>query len=90
METVLDWCVVGTIGSSCKADDVISYDRTAVQDQETKQISRHHLEIQKEVKDTGISNMMERKEQLDFTEPRSNFNDLMKNRLDEISIRNKK
>ena len=41
LETVLGWCVVGHIGNSCKQDNVISCNRTAIQDARTKQISRH-------------------------------------------------
>ena len=41
------------------------------------------------MKDTGISDMMERKKQPDFIEPRNNFKYLMKNRLDEIPYENK-
>ena len=90
LENVLDWRVVEAIGGSCKADDVISYYRITVQNAGMKQISKHLLEIQKEVKDTGISDMMERKKQPDFIEPRNNFKYLMKNRLDEIPYENKK
>ena len=90
LETVLGWCVVGPIGRSCKRDDVISCNRIAVQDAGTKQLSRYHFEIQKEVKDTGISDMMQRMYQLDFIEPRTKFKDLMTNRLDEISYEDKK
>ena len=75
------------IGGSCKADDVISYYRITVQNAGMKQISKHLLEIQKEVKDTGISDMMERKKQLDFIEPRNNFKYLMKNRLVKFPMR---
>ena len=78
------------IGNSCKVDDVIRCNRIAVQDAETKQTSRHHFEMQKEVKDTGISDIMERIYQLDFIEPRTKFKDLMKNRLDEVSYEEKK
>ena len=84
------WCFVGPIGSSCKGDDVISCNRIAVQDAGTKQISRHHFEIQKEVKDTRIRDVMQRMYQLDFIEPRTKFKGLMTNRLDEISYENKK
>ena len=90
LETVLGWCVVGPIGRSCKRDDILSCNRIAVQDAGTKQLSRHHFEIQKEVKDTGISDMMQRMYQLDFIEPRTKFKDLMTNRLDEISYEDKK
>ena len=90
LETVLGWCVVGPIGRSCKGDDIISCNRIAVQDAGTKQISRHHFEIQNAVKDTGISDMMQRMYQLDFIEPRTKFKDLMTNRLDEISYEDKK
>ena len=90
LENVLDWRVVEAIGGSSKADDVISYYRIAAQNAGMKQISRHLLEIQKEVKGTGISDMMERKKQPGFIEPRNNFKYLMKNRLDEISYENKK
>ena len=84
------WCFVGPIGSSCKGDDVISCNRIAVQDAGTKQISRHHFEIQKEVKETGISDMMQRMYQLNFIEPRTKLKYLMTNRLDEISYEHKK
>ena len=84
LETVLGWCVVGSIGRSCKGDDVIGCKRIAVQDAKTKQISRHNFEIQKEKKDTGISAMMQRMYQLEFIESRTKFKDLMTNRLDEI------
>ena len=84
LETVLGWCVVGSIGRSCKGDDVIGCSRIAVQDAKTKQISRHNFEIQKEKKDTGISVMMQRMYQLEFIESRTKFKDLMTNRLDEI------
>ena len=67
-------------------DDIISCNRIAVQDAGTKQISSHHFEIQKEVKDTGISGMMQRMNQLDFIKLRNKFKDLMTNRLGEISI----
>ena len=90
METVLGWCIVGPIGRSCKGNDVISCNRIAVQDAGTKQISRLHFEIQKEVKDTGVSDMMQIMYQLDFIEPRTKFKDLMTNRLDEISYEDKK
>ena len=90
LETVLGWCVVGPIGRSCKGDDAISCKRIAVQDAGTKQISRHHFEIQKEVKDTRIRDVMQRMYQLDFIEPRTKFKGLMTNRLDEISYENKK
>ena len=90
METVLGWCVVGSIGSSCKGDDVISCNRIVVQDAETKMITRHYFEIQKEVKETGISDMMERMYQLDFIEARTKFKDFMTKRLDEISYEDKK
>ena len=60
LETVLGWCVVGPIGRSCKRDDIVSCNRIAVQDAGTKQLSKHHFEIQKEVNDTGISDMMQR------------------------------
>ena len=78
LETVLGWCVVGPIGRSCKGYDVISCNRIAVQDAGTKHISRQHFEIQKEVKDAGISDMMQRMYQLDFIEPRTKLKDLMK------------
>ena len=90
METVLGWCIVGSIGRSCKGNDVISCNRIAVQDAGTKQISRLHFEIQKEVKDTGVSDMMQIMYQLGFIEPRTKFKDLMTNRLDEISYEDKK
>ena len=84
METVLVWCVVGPTGSSCKRDDVIRWNRTAVQDAGTKHISWHHFEIQKEVKETEISEMMERMYQLDLTEPRAKFKELIINRSAQI------
>ena len=87
LETVLGWCVVGPIGRSCKRDDIVSCNRIAVQDAGTKQLSRHHFEIQKEVKDTGISDKMQRMYQLDFIKPRTKFKDLMTNRLDEFSMK---
>ena len=90
LETVLGWCVVGPIGRSCKGDDAISCNRIAVQDAGTKQISRHHFEIQKEVKDTGISDMMHRMYQLNFIEPRTKLKYLTTNRLDEIFYEDKK
>ena len=52
LEILLGWCVVGPIERSCKGDNIISCNRIAVQDAGTKLISRHHFEIQKEVKDT--------------------------------------
>ena len=48
---------MGTIGNSCKEDDVISCQRIVVQNAGTKQISRNLFEIQKEVKDTGINDI---------------------------------
>ena len=89
METVLGWYVVRPIGRSCKGDD-INCSRIAVQDAGTKQISKHQFKIQKRVKDTGISDMMQRIYQLDFMEPRTKFKDLMTNRLNEISYEDKK
>ena len=89
LETVLGWCIVGPIGRSCKGNDVISCNRIAVQDAGTKQISRLHFEIQKEVKDTGVSDMMQIMYQLGFIEPRTKFKDLMTNRLDEIFYEDK-
>ena len=86
----MGWCVVGPLGRSCKGDDIISCNRTVVQDAGTKQISRHQFEIQKEVKDTGISDIMQRMYQLDFIEPKTKFKDLMTNRLGEISYEDKK
>ena len=90
LETVLEWCVAGPIGRSCKGNDIISYSRIAVQDAGTKQISSYHFEIQKEVKDTGISNMMQGMYQLDFIESRTKFKGLMTNRLDVISYEDNK
>ena len=90
LETVLGWCVVGPIGRSYKGDDAISCSRIAVQDAGTRQISRHHFEIQKEVKDTGICDIIQRMYQLDFIKPRTKFKDLMTNRLDEMSCKDKK
>ena len=90
LETVLGWCFVGPIGRSCKGDDIIGCSRIAVQDPGTKQISRHHFEIQKAVKDTEISDMMQRMYHLDFIEPRIKFKGLMTNKLDEISYEDKK
>ena len=58
LETVLGWCVVGPIVRSCKRDDVIICNRIAVEGAGTKQISRHQFEFQKEVKDTGITDMV--------------------------------
>ena len=86
------WIIIikKTIGRNCKGDDIISCNRIAVQDAGTKQISSHHFEIQKEVKDTGISGMMQRMNQLDFIELRTKFKDLMTNRLGEISCEDKK
>ena len=78
--------VVRPIGKSCKANDVISCNRVAFQDVETKPISRHHFEIQKEVKDAGISDIMERTYQLDFMEPKTELKDLMTNRLEKIRL----
>ena len=89
LETVLWWCVVRPIGRSCKGD-YINCNRIAVQDAETKQISKHRFKIQKRVKDTGISDMMQRIYQLGFMEPRTKFKDLMTNRLNEISYEDKK
>ena len=89
METVLGWCVVRPIGRSCKGDD-INCNRIAIQAAGTKQISKHRFKIQKKVKDTGISDMIQRIYQLDFMEPRTKFKDLMTNRLNEISYEDKK
>ena len=47
-------------------------------------MSRSHFEIQKDVKDTGISDMMKRIYRFDFIEPRTKFKDLIKDRLGEI------
>ena len=58
LETVLGWCVVGPIVRICKRDDVIICNRIAVEGAGTKQISRHQFEFQKEVKDTGITDMV--------------------------------
>ena len=69
LETVLGWCVVKSIGRSCKGDDVIRRNRIAAQDAGKKQIYRHEFEIQKEVKDTDLSDMMQRMYQLDFIKP---------------------
>ena len=90
MKTGLGWCFVGPTGSSRKGDDVISCNRIAVQDAGTKQISKHHFEIQKEVKDTGTSDMIHRMHELNFIEPRTKLKYLMTNRLDEISFEDKK
>ena len=73
--------VVRPVGKSCKVNDVISCNRIAVQDVETKPISRHHFELQKEVKDAGISDIMERIYQLDFMEPRTELKYLMTNKF---------
>ena len=89
METVLGWCVVRPTRRSCKGDD-INCNRIAIQDAGTKQILKHHFKIQKKVKDTGISDMIQRIYQLDFMEPRTKFKDLMTNRLNEISYEEKK
>ena len=90
LETVLGWCFVGPIGRSCKREDIVTCNRIAVQDAGTKQLSRHHFEIQKEVKDRGIIHMMQRMYQLDFIEPRTKFKDPMTNKLDEIFYEDKK
>ena len=84
----MGWGVVRPIGRSCKGD-YINCNRIAVQDAETKQISKHHFKIQKRVKDTGISDMMQRIYQLGFMEPRTKFKDLMTNRLNETSYEDK-
>ena len=89
LETVLGWCVVEPTGNTCKGDNVISCYGTAVQDGGTKQILRCHFEIQKEGKDTGISDVIEKMYQLDFIETRTKFKD-MTNRLDESSYEDKK
>ena len=54
----------------------------------TLKLKRHYFKIQKEV-DTGMCDTMQRMYQLDFIEPRTNFKDLVSNRLDEISYEDK-
>ena len=78
---------MGTIGNSCKEDDVISCQRIVVQNAGTKQISRNLFEIQKEVKDTGINDMMERMYHISWISLNEELISriLMTNRLDEIS-----
>ena len=44
-----------------------------------------NFEIQKEVKNAGISDPTERMYQLDFIEPRTKFKNLMRNIMDEVS-----
>ena len=72
-----------------KGDDIVSCNIIAVQDAGTKLMSRHYFEIQKEVKGTGISDMMQGMYQLDFIEPRTKFKDLMTSKLVEISYEDK-
>ena len=90
LQTLLGWCFVGPSGRGYKGDDIKSCNRITIQDTGTKDISRYPFEIQKEVKDTGISEIMQRMYQLDLIEPRSKFMDLMTNRLDKISCEDNK
>ena len=49
LETVLEWCVAGPIGRSCKGNDIISYNRIAVRDAGTKRIQLSPETIMKPV-----------------------------------------
>ena len=88
LETALGWCVVGPIEDNGKGKKVINCNRIAVEDIGTKKVAAQHFQIESQVKDTGISDMLERMYHLDFTEPKFNSNMMLK-KLDEVSHEDK-
>ena len=53
-------------------------------------IAKHHFEIQNEVDDVGIKEMWQRMYELDFVEPKMLSNNVMTDRLEEISYEDKR
>ena len=88
METVLGWCVAK--GGVAKEMMPLSAIELLFKMQEQGRYPGITLKSRRKVKDTGISDMMQRMYQLDFIEPRTKFKDLMTNRLDDISCKDKK
>ena len=52
-------------------------------------IAKNHFEIQNEISDVGIKEMWQRIYELDFVEPKVLFNNMMTEKLEEISYEDK-
>ena len=85
-KTMLGWCIVGTVNAY--RDNKIECHRTAVYEADTKQVARHHFEIEKKFAETEIKEMINKMYESDFTEPKLENKSIMG--IDELSIEDKK
>ena len=90
--TILGWCIVGPIEDRIGSHGTVSCNRVRVAEAGIRgnSIAKHHFEIQSKVDDIGIKEMWQRMYELDFVEPKMLSNNVMTDKLEEISYEDKR
>ena len=90
--TILGWCIVGPIEDRMRSHDTISCNQVRVAEAGIRgnSVAKHHFEIQNKVDDAGIKEMWQRMYELDFVEPKMLSNNVMTDKLEEISYEDKR
>ena len=89
--TILGWCIVGPIEDRMGSHGSICCNQVRVVEAGIRgnSIAKHHFEIQNEVDDVVIKEMWQRMYELDFVEPKIRSNNVMTDKLEEISYEDK-
>ena len=90
LQTIVGWCIVGPIECTSGKVDTVSCSRTAVNEAGTNNIQSYHFEMQDQVKETEMTEMLERMYQMDFNESSAHVHDVMTEKLEDISYKDKK
>ena len=90
--TILGWCIVGPIEDKMGSHGTISCNHVRVAEAGIREnsIAKHHFEIPSKVDDVGIKEMWQRMYELDFVEPKMLSNNVMTDKLEEISYKDKR
>ena len=90
--TILGWCIIGPIEYRMRSHGTISCNQVRVAEAGMRgnSIAKHHFEIQNEVNDVGIKEIWQMMYELDFVEPKMQSNNVMTDKLEEISFEDKR
>ena len=83
-KTRLGWCIVGPITEGYQ-DRRFHCNKIAVEDTSTGNISKHDFEIEKSIKENGISDLLKKLYNADFTESKTTLTNGINENLTEVS-----
>ena len=83
-KTRLGWCIVGPITEGYQ-DRRFPCNKIAVEDPSTGNISKHHFEIEKSIKENGLRDLLKKLYNADFTESKTTLTNGINENLTEVS-----